>query len=53
MSVVAFRDAAEIGRNLAVQVLEYFDKRGLTARKDNARRLLKPVAEIFGHEETG
>ncbi len=52
MSVVEFRDAAEIGRNLAVQVLEFFDKRGLTARKDNSRRLLKPVAEIFGSEST-
>ena len=39
-SVADFRKAAEIGRNLAVEVLEYFDKIGFTLRKDAGRVVL-------------
>ncbi|MEK9662029.1 MAG: SelB C-terminal domain-containing protein, partial [Alphaproteobacteria bacterium] len=38
-AVTEFRDAAGIGRNLAVQVLEYFDRTGLTRRDENTRYL--------------
>lgn len=38
-AVTEFRDAAGIGRNLAVQVLEYFDRAGLTRRDENTRYL--------------
>ena len=38
-AVTDFRDAAGIGRNLAVQVLEYFDRAGLTRRDENTRYL--------------
>jgi selenocysteine-specific elongation factor len=38
-AVTDFRDAAGIGRNLAVQVLEYFDRAGLTRRAENTRYL--------------
>ncbi len=38
-AVTDFRDTAGIGRNLAVQVLEYFDRTGLTRRDDNTRHL--------------
>jgi selenocysteine-specific elongation factor len=43
----AFRDASGIGRNVAIQVLEFFDKAGLTRREGDARRINKPSAEVF------
>ena len=36
----AFRDAASIGRNTAIDVLEYFDRVGLTRRRGNHRIFL-------------
>ena len=46
--VAAFRDRSGIGRNLAIEILEYFDKAGLTWRSGDTRKLRKPVAEVFG-----
>ena len=43
-----FRDRSNIGRNLAIEILEYFDKVGLTWRKGDTRSLRKSVAEVFG-----
>ena len=43
-----FRDATGIGRNLAIEVLEYFDRVGFTRRSHEGRRILKPAAELFG-----
>ena len=40
-SVIAFRDASGIGRNLCIEILEYFDNTGLTRREDNLRYLRK------------
>lgn len=40
-SVREFRDATSIGRNVAIEVLEYFDRRGFTRRQDNERIVLK------------
>ena len=45
-STAAFRDRSGIGRNLAIEVLEYFDKLGFTRRSDNSRRVLKPADEV-------
>ncbi|MEM7019577.1 MAG: SelB C-terminal domain-containing protein [Pseudomonadota bacterium] len=42
LSVKAFRDQSGIGRNIAIEVLEYFDRRGYTRRQDNERILLRP-----------
>jgi selenocysteine-specific elongation factor len=39
-SVRQFRDATGIGRNLAIEVLEYFDGRGYTRRYDDKRRIV-------------
>lgn len=36
-TVQSFRDAAGIGRNLAIEILEYFDGKGLTRREGNVR----------------
>ena len=44
----AYRDASGIGRNLTIQVLEYFDGTGLTRRSGDERRLIKSSDEIFG-----
>ncbi len=44
----AYRDASGIGRNLTIQVLEYFDGTGLTRRIGDERRLIKSSDEIFG-----
>ncbi len=43
-----FRDRTKIGRNLAIEILEYFDKVGLTWRTGDTRKVLKPATEVFG-----
>lgn len=39
LDVRAFRDATAIGRNMAIEVLEYFDKLGYTARRGDVREV--------------
>lgn len=46
----AYRDASGIGRNLTIQVLEYFDGAGLTRRIGDERRIIKSSDEIFGRQ---
>ena len=48
VGVSDFRKAAGIGRNLAVEVLEYFDRIKLSQRDGNIRRQVKTVEEVFG-----
>ena len=48
VGVSDFRKAAGIGRNLAVEVLEYFDRLKLSQRDGNIRRQVKSVKEVFG-----
>jgi len=43
-----FRDRSDIGRNITIDVLEYFDRTGLTHRTGNDRRIRKPASEVFG-----
>ena len=38
-SAGVFRDRLGIGRNVAIRILEYFDRQGLTARHGNVRRV--------------
>lgn len=47
-SVIQFRDATGIGRNLCIEILEYFDKVGFTRRDDNRRFLRTEKENIFG-----
>ena len=42
-----FKDAAGCGRNVGIQVLEYFDRRGYTMRQGDARRVLKAPETAF------
>jgi|TARA_Y100000310_G_scaffold295300_1_gene326515 selenocysteine-specific elongation factor len=44
-SASEYRDKTGIGRNLAIEVLEYFDRAGFTQRLGDKRRLLKPPGE--------
>lgn len=44
----AYRDASGIGRNLTIQVLEYFDGTGLTRRIGDIRRIAKTTDQVFG-----
>lgn len=43
LDLKAFRDATGLSRNLAVTVLEAFDKEGLTRRVEGGRVLLEPI----------
>lgn len=43
-----FRDRLGNGRQLAVEVLEYFDRRGLTVRRGDLRRVIKDPTAVFG-----
>ena len=43
-----FRDTSGIGRNLTIQVLEYFDGAGFTRRIGDARIVVRRAADLFG-----
>lgn len=47
-TVIQFRDASGIGRNLCIEILEYFDRIGFTRRDDNKRFLRTDKDNIFG-----
>ena len=42
-----FRDRLAIGRKVAIQVLEFFDKSGLTIRQGDTRRLRPDRLALF------
>lgn len=46
-SVIQFRDASGIGRNLCIEILEYFDRAGFTRREDNTRFVRTASENIF------
>ncbi len=46
-----YRDRSGIGRNLTIELLEYFDRAGLTQRIGPARRILGSAAALFGCPE--
>ena len=45
-TVREFRDAASVGRNVAIEILEYFDSRGYTKRNDNTRRVIGDLSRV-------
>ncbi len=47
-AVAAYRDWSGMGRNLSIEILEFFDKVGFTRRVGNEREILKPAAAVFG-----
>ncbi len=46
-SVIRFRDASGIGRNLCIEILEYFDQIGFTRRDGNTRFLRTEKENVF------
>lgn len=47
-TAAAFRGESGIGRNLAIEILEHFDKAGFTKRQGDVRTIVKPASQIFG-----
>jgi len=45
-----FRDRSGIGRNLTIEVLEFFDHAGFTHRTGEKRRVFRAASDIFGAE---
>lgn len=48
ITVAAFREKSGIGRNMTIEVLEFFDRVGFTCRKGEYRRILREGREFFG-----
>lgn len=48
VTAAAFRDHAGIGRNVAIEVLEYFDRMKFTRRIGHAHEIMRSVIETFG-----
>ncbi|MGE0767168.1 MAG: selenocysteine-specific translation elongation factor [Hyphomicrobiaceae bacterium] len=46
-----FRDRAGSGRNVGIQILEHFDRRGLTLRQGDVRRVVKDPGVVFGDRD--
>ena len=44
----AFRDRLDNGRKVAIQILEFFDRQGLTHRSGDLRRVVKAPSLVFG-----
>ncbi len=53
ITVAGFRDRTGIGRNLVIELLEFFDKAGFTRRDGNTRRILKPATDAFAAYQAG
>jgi selenocysteine-specific elongation factor len=43
-----FRDRVENGRKVAIQILDFFDRHGLTLRRGDLRRINKHRLDLFG-----
>jgi selenocysteine-specific elongation factor len=46
LTIKALRDQSGIGRNVTIEVAEYFDRVGFTHRRGHERELRKPAAEV-------
>ena len=46
-----YKDHTRVGRNFAIELLEFFDRNGFTQRIGDHRRIRRPAAEIFGMED--
>ncbi|MEM7563257.1 MAG: SelB C-terminal domain-containing protein, partial [Pseudomonadota bacterium] len=48
-TVAGYCEKTPIGRNFAIDLLEYFDKKGFTYRSRNIRKIRKPAIEVFAN----
>ena len=46
-----YKNHACIGRNFAIELLEFFDRSGFTERLGDRRRVRRPAAQAFGEED--
>lgn len=46
-TAAAFKDHTGIGRNVSIDLLEYFDRAGLTRRKGDLRRVVRKPKDLF------
>jgi selenocysteine-specific elongation factor len=46
-TVIAFRDRLDNGRKVAIQILEFFDRQGLTMRRGDIRRINPHKRDLF------
>ena len=46
-----YKNHARVGRNFAIELLEFFDRSGFTERLGDRRRVRRPVVEAFGSED--
>ena len=53
LTAALFRDRLDNGRKVAIQILEFFDKAGITVRSGDARRIRTDRLALFGQVETG
>ncbi len=53
VTAAAFRDRSGIGRNLAIEVLEFFDRVRFTRRVGDGHAVARPADEAFGAETGG
>ena len=51
-SVIQFRDRLDNGRKVAIQILEFFDRHGLTMRRGDLRRINVHRATLFSKQPT-
>jgi selenocysteine-specific elongation factor len=47
-SAAQFRDRVDNGRKVAIQILEFFDRHGVTLRRGDVRRINKHRLDLFG-----
>ena len=45
-----YKNHARVGRNFAIELLEFFDRSGFTERLGDRRRVRRHAAEVFGTE---
>lgn len=50
-AVVAFRDRLDNGRKVAIQILEFFDRQGLTMRRGDIRRINPHKKDLFSRAD--
>ena len=53
VTAAALRDRAGVGRGLAIEVLEYFDRLKFTRRVGDQHLVLRPAQQAFGPEAAG
>ena len=52
-TVIAFRDRVQNGRKVAIQILEFFDRQGLTMRRGDIRRINPHKRDLFSRVPAG